>query len=590
VNGENVLVQYNPAIATLADLIAEIDSPQGRLYPFRLFWSTPGAADILSDLLPGIVIENGAAEIDIRTINNIGADGRVESVRLIVPRDASVLQVLNFVEHSLSTQDLPLGSYYWSGAMNVRQEISSMLESAGVSAASSITPQEEARQRQERIEQFRDTITRMRADGTSQDVIAQVQQALDRLLEQVQPSDYDDSGSSSHAASALMLRDYTENDRVLSLYRESASFAEALAKAVGPRVTPMRDESKSGGAMEISPLKGQYVIKMSEEATVPQLVAFLKTDATLREELGLAPMIDASLRIPLPASAASAVAFFKDDQEAKNALTSLVPELRIRPNTQDIWVAWAGDNHVARLPGTYTSEQVFQALRDSTAFRSHVEKLYDWTRIDALLEELIQEVKNGQPLEIRLVNNLAEGNIRYGKILSRIESTKGSLGFGAGEIASLRKATPQSSAELITLIDRTIDSIRSKFAAANSGKLPDGAAAYRISEFVVLKNKINGLASAVNKDVRVQPMASSSSIKETPVGGIDFNPATLELEIRRDGNGVPLPALEQPQELFNIPGLSPVVISITPMNLPLVLGLKEDETTYTMAGSEQEQG
>ncbi len=61
-------------------------------------------------------------------------------------------------------------------------------------------------------------------------------------------------------------------------------------------------------------------------------------------------------------------------------------------------------------------------------------------------------------------------------------------------------------------------------------------------------------------------------------GGIDLNPALLDLQIKRDGNGVPLPLPMQPIENMHIEGFLPVIINITPVtNLPLLLGLADTE-------------
>jgi hypothetical protein len=63
-------------------------------------------------------------------------------------------------------------------------------------------------------------------------------------------------------------------------------------------------------------------------------------------------------------------------------------------------------------------------------------------------------------------------------------------------------------------------------------------------------------------------------------GGIDFNPKALDLNIKRDGQGLPLPVSQQPMEDFmKLDGFTPVIINITPIqNLPLILGLKDEET------------
>ena len=79
------------------------------------------------------------------------------------------------------------------------------------------------------------------------------------------------------------------------------------------------------------------------------------------------------------------------------------------------------------------------------------------------------------------------------------------------------------------------------------------------------------------------------------VGGINLNPALLDLQIKRDANGVPLPLPRQPIGEMHIDGFIPVIINITPVtNLPLLLGLAdteqgEDETIPAMKAREPEE-
>ena len=54
-------------------------------------------------------------------------------------------------------------------------------------------------------------------------------------------------------------------------------------------------------------------------------------------------------------------------------------------------------------------------------------------------------------------------------------------------------------------------------------------------------------------------------------GGIDLNSANLNLHIKRDGNGMPLPLAQQDlAQLANIQGLDPVILSITPASQTLL--------------------
>ena len=50
------------------------------------------------------------------------------------------------------------------------------------------------------------------------------------------------------------------------------------------------------------------------------------------------------------------------------------------------------------------------------------------------------------------------------------------------------------------------------------------------------------------------------------VGGIDLNPKLLDLQIKRDGNGVPLPLPQQPIGSMNIQGFLPIIVDVTPVS------------------------
>ena len=94
---------------------------------------------------------------------------------------------------------------------------------------------------------------------------------------------------------------------------------------------------------------------------------------------------------------------------------------------------------------------------------------------------------------------------------------------------------------------------------------------------------ITGLTSASSPAIE-SPQTSDVSLQTTLTtddgrlttkpGGIDLNPALLDLQIKRDGEGVPLPLPQQPIETMRIDGFLPVIINIVPItNLPLLLGL-----------------
>ena len=64
----------------------------------------------------------------------------------------------------------------------------------------------------------------------------------------------------------------------------------------------------------------------------------------------------------------------------------------------------------------------------------------------------------------------------------------------------------------------------------------------------------------------------------SPVGGINLNPVLLDLQIKRDGNGVPLPINLQPIHQMKIDGFVPIIINVTPVvNLPFLMGFSDAE-------------
>ncbi len=66
-------------------------------------------------------------------------------------------------------------------------------------------------------------------------------------------------------------------------------------------------------------------------------------------------------------------------------------------------------------------------------------------------------------------------------------------------------------------------------------------------------------------------------------GGIDLDPRKLDLQIKRDGNGVPLSVDEQDWSKINIQGFVPVIYKIEPVNMPALLGFNDVSLTPAMA-------
>ena len=73
--------------------------------------------------------------------------------------------------------------------------------------------------------------------------------------------------------------------------------------------------------------------------------------------------------------------------------------------------------------------------------------------------------------------------------------------------------------------------------------------------------------------------ADDAMMAKDPVGGIDFNPAVMHTEVERDGRGLSLP-LPLPEDLLqykNADGFIPIIINVAPINVPLLLGLADQD-------------
>ncbi len=73
----------------------------------------------------------------------------------------------------------------------------------------------------------------------------------------------------------------------------------------------------------------------------------------------------------------------------------------------------------------------------------------------------------------------------------------------------------------------------------------------------------------------IEKLLDVQNPETTGPGGINFDPALLSLQIKRDGQGIPLPIAQQPVAIIKIDGLKPEVIKMTPANMPQLLGFEK---------------
>ena len=79
--------------------------------------------------------------------------------------------------------------------------------------------------------------------------------------------------------------------------------------------------------------------------------------------------------------------------------------------------------------------------------------------------------------------------------------------------------------------------------------------------------------NTLKKDNGPQIVDNAHLTTSEEVGGINLNPVFLDLQIKRDGRGIPLPIQQQPFEQMNINGVFSVIVHVGPANLSFILEL-----------------
>lgn len=118
------------------------------------------------------------------------------------------------------------------------------------------------------------------------------------------------------------------------------------------------------------------------------------------------------------------------------------------------------------------------------------------------------------------------------------------------------------------LISITLNQMKSEGVSAMNTKVPVA----KITERVIEALEQVQVATS-EKELPEKDAAQTAEATNDPLGGIDFNPALLDLQIKRDGRGIPLPLPQQPLDQIKIEGFIPIIINFRPISsLPMLLG------------------
>ena len=150
------------------------------------------------------------------------------------------------------------------------------------------------------------------------------------------------------------------------------------------------------------------------------------------------------------------------------------------------------------------------------------------------------------------------------------------------EIQGYRSSKVPSELSFIKSIDsfaKTIGVNDLEKISINRGSIKEQKAIYKrfASGLKHLADSISSDNAMVNKIPGDQQLEIRDEKVLNP-GGIDLNPAMMNLQIKRDKNWVPLPISQQQIENINVEGFFPVIINITPViSLPMLLGLADED-------------
>jgi len=225
-------------------------------------------------------------------------------------------------------------------------------------------------------------------------------------------------------------------------------------------------------------------------------------------------------------------------------------------------IASFDDGKVVEKIISLKSEQTIKEKGPSLPASSPVKK----TRLEKEMEMAFEEV---------------QGLVREIKRLREPESEAGRM--WDERAAKKRKEAVVDVEEEVDSREKTSDLIR-----AREHKLSKDLKEWR-KEIVRLKDMLSGLKEGSSSPVKTadELKGGAQAEKEKPVGGINLNPSLLDLQIKRDGNGIPLPINLQPIENMHIEGFIPIIINVTPVvNLPLILGLANGEMPFDSADAD----
>ena len=234
------------------------------------------------------------------------------------------------------------------------------------------------------------------------------------------------------------------------------------------------------------------------------------------------------------------------------------------------------DEISARAASSPVSEPLLEPVSSPVTLGKQVEAFIGTLRQEGIPTGLLK--RKSLPIELKDVGEALLKNIKPEITGEKADTFRNQLTNKNVNTALLSIST----SDLWKIVDRW------KFIASLTQLFSEYGVSYVEIEEAVVRSGLGTVAGTISSS----PVGQA---KDEKVGGINLDPALLDLQIRRDANFVPLPLPQQPIQQMHIEGFIPVIINITPVtNLPMLLGLADteqdaDETGPAMKAREPEE-
>jgi len=163
--------------------------------------------------------------------------------------------------------------------------------------------------------------------------------------------------------------------------------------------------------------------------------------------------------------------------------------------------------------------------------------------------------------------------------LQQVMDTMAQIELTAGPLAETDLAAEEDVSSPVQVVEKTMGKFQLQNRATRelldgfvNGSIERNTAGRQLNQLLRSERRARGVSAGgvLNFAQRLNGQLEAQS---SPLGGINLNPALLNLQIKRDNKGIPLPLPQQPVGDMNIDGFVPVIINITPIpNLPMLLG------------------